>query len=364
MRKIKYILLFILFVLFFFDATSILAQDIIVKKNGDEIKAKIIEVGTTEIKYKKFENLQTSPIYSIYKSDVFMIKYADGSKDVFNNETPNQQPQQQAPPQQQQQAPPPQNNTVNSKGSKLFNKQNSSQGQHYSMGQKKIILGTGFSLLNTYKVGNLNDFFEYTTGDPTRPCDAGSPVLMNFNFGFRNCMDTTGNNWLGIDLQFVVTAHHAIWGSEVQLGGGSDVFFNGFFMNVPITYLHAIDQKKHLFVAIEPALDMALIDGSINIPSPKNGVDTTYTEAMSFGFGYHIAAGIDYYLGKFLGLNARIGYRHLKTPEIHYNDKSSTGFSAFYANGVSGETVKVDWSGVYFTIGAYLALDKKSKSKY
>jgi len=371
MKKIKCILFFILFTIFFFDITTLLAQDVIIKKNGDEIKAKIIEVGTTEIKYKKFENLQTSPIYSIYKSDVFMIKYADGSKDVFNPET-QQQPAQQS--QTQQPTPPPQpapapaqqqnNNIFNSKTGKFSNKQSSSQGQHYSMGQTKIILGTGLSLMNSYAVGNLNTFFERVTGDPTRPCDAGSPALMTFNFGFRNCMDTTGKNWFGIDMQFDITSPHAIWGSEVQFGGGPDVHFDGFFINIPFTYFHALDQKKHLFLAIEPALDMALIDGSIYIPSSYNGVDTAYTEALSFGFGYHIAAGLDYHLGKILGINARLGYRHLKTPEVHYNDKSTTGFSSFYVNGVDGETVKIDWSGVYFTIGAYLSLDKKSKPKY
>ncbi len=30
------------------------SQDIITTKNGDEIKSKILEVGTTEIKYRKF----------------------------------------------------------------------------------------------------------------------------------------------------------------------------------------------------------------------------------------------------------------------------------------------------------------------
>lgn len=59
------------------------SQDNIIKKNGDEIKAKVVEVGTTEIKYKKFEK-QTGPTYAISKSDVFMIKYEDGTKDVIN----------------------------------------------------------------------------------------------------------------------------------------------------------------------------------------------------------------------------------------------------------------------------------------
>ncbi len=55
------------------------------KKNGDEIKSKVIEVGTSEVKYRKFES-PTGPIYVIKKLDIFMIKYEDGTKDVFSNE--------------------------------------------------------------------------------------------------------------------------------------------------------------------------------------------------------------------------------------------------------------------------------------
>ena len=62
------------------------SQDFIFKKNGDEIKAKIVEIGKDEIKYKKFENLE-GPIYVIEKSIIFLIKYENGSKDVFNKET-------------------------------------------------------------------------------------------------------------------------------------------------------------------------------------------------------------------------------------------------------------------------------------
>jgi hypothetical protein len=58
------------------------AQDIIVLRNGDEIKSKVIEITPTEIKYKKFDNLG-GPTIDILKSDVFMIKYANGTKDVM-----------------------------------------------------------------------------------------------------------------------------------------------------------------------------------------------------------------------------------------------------------------------------------------
>lgn len=67
-------------------ANSAFTQDIIVLKSGDEILSKVEEVGTDIIKYHKFENL-TGPIYSIEKAQVFMIKYKNGTKDVFNTES-------------------------------------------------------------------------------------------------------------------------------------------------------------------------------------------------------------------------------------------------------------------------------------
>ena len=61
------------------------AQDVITLKNGDEIKSLVQEIGIDEVKYKKWDN-QTGPIYIMKKSDIFMIKYQNGSKDVFNEE--------------------------------------------------------------------------------------------------------------------------------------------------------------------------------------------------------------------------------------------------------------------------------------
>ena len=68
--------------LLFLIGNFISGQDIIVKKNGDEIKAKIDQVLDLEIRYHKFENL-SGPVYSIAKSEIFMIKYENGTKDVF-----------------------------------------------------------------------------------------------------------------------------------------------------------------------------------------------------------------------------------------------------------------------------------------
>ncbi|MGV3539973.1 MAG: hypothetical protein ACO1OQ_09190 [Rufibacter sp.] len=60
------------------------AQDVIVKKNGDEIQAKILEITPSLIKFKRFD-YQDGPTISLEKGEVFMVKYANGSKEVINS---------------------------------------------------------------------------------------------------------------------------------------------------------------------------------------------------------------------------------------------------------------------------------------
>ena len=68
------------------SALNVAAQDIIVMRNGDEVEAKVTKVGTTEVEYHKWSN-QDGPVYTVAKSDVFMVKYKNGEKDVFDNVT-------------------------------------------------------------------------------------------------------------------------------------------------------------------------------------------------------------------------------------------------------------------------------------
>ena len=62
------------------------AQDVLTKRNGDELEVKVIKVSTDEVEYKKWSN-PDGPSYVLPKGDVFMIKYQNGDKDVFNETT-------------------------------------------------------------------------------------------------------------------------------------------------------------------------------------------------------------------------------------------------------------------------------------
>ncbi len=68
-----------------FNSTLSFSQDIITTKAGEDILAKISEVGHTEIKYRKFDN-PDGPMFTLLRSDVLMIRYENGTKDVFNDE--------------------------------------------------------------------------------------------------------------------------------------------------------------------------------------------------------------------------------------------------------------------------------------
>ena len=89
----KFITLALLFTLLGFSA---MAQDVIILKNGDEIKSLVQEIGTEYVKYKRFDN-QTGPTYNVAIVEIFMIKYQNGTKDVFNEMTkPSEQKPEQA----------------------------------------------------------------------------------------------------------------------------------------------------------------------------------------------------------------------------------------------------------------------------
>ncbi|MCP2044270.1 hypothetical protein [Pontibacter sp. HSC-36F09] len=66
------------------------AQDVLIKRNGDELEVKVLEINLQEVRYKCFDNLE-GPIISIAKADVFMIKYENGTKVIMNESRPAMQ---------------------------------------------------------------------------------------------------------------------------------------------------------------------------------------------------------------------------------------------------------------------------------
>ncbi len=82
--------LYLSLLMLLFSSFAVLAQDILIKKNGDELQCKVIELGTEKITYliKAANDSTGSDTLTLLKSEVFMIRYANGSKDVFETAAP------------------------------------------------------------------------------------------------------------------------------------------------------------------------------------------------------------------------------------------------------------------------------------
>ena len=63
------------------------AQDIILKRNAEQIEAIVKEITDTDVKYRKFTNTE-GVTYSIRRSEVFSITYENGTMDLFADEKP------------------------------------------------------------------------------------------------------------------------------------------------------------------------------------------------------------------------------------------------------------------------------------
>jgi hypothetical protein len=85
MKRIKFAVLLPIFTFFICSLSHVAsAQDIIIKKNGDDIKAKVLEITQTEIKYKRFDNLE-GPTIIIPIKGILMITYQNGTKETFED---------------------------------------------------------------------------------------------------------------------------------------------------------------------------------------------------------------------------------------------------------------------------------------
>lgn len=61
--------------------------DVLLLQNADEISVKVIEINEQAIKYKRCDNIN-GPTYTIAKNKVALIKYANGIKEVIQQDAP------------------------------------------------------------------------------------------------------------------------------------------------------------------------------------------------------------------------------------------------------------------------------------
>ena len=72
----------LLLIILFLTNVQLFAQDVIIKVDKEEIKAKVIEINQQVVKYKRFDSLD-GPIYNVTKDQVFIIIYQNGRRETF-----------------------------------------------------------------------------------------------------------------------------------------------------------------------------------------------------------------------------------------------------------------------------------------
>ncbi len=80
----------ILIILSICFCSILFSQDTILLRNGNEIRAKVLEEGVYQVKYNNF-NDPDGLIFYLSKTDIFMIKYQNGTKTVINKKSSGEQ---------------------------------------------------------------------------------------------------------------------------------------------------------------------------------------------------------------------------------------------------------------------------------
>ncbi|HTB07592.1 MAG TPA: hypothetical protein VK806_11630 [Bacteroidia bacterium] len=272
------------------------AQDTIVQTNGATIIGVVQEVGTSEIKYKKYDNRQTSPVYDISKYGVSAIKYADGSSDKFAAT---------AQPLTYTLAIPAQpvvaDTTPKAKMSFYF--------------------GARTSLLNSYSATSVNNYWENLfngeSGNGSLKLSSGNTQLNNYMIGWSYISPKQNN--FGFEMQYETTSGSGIQNSaSFDDGTTGNLHVNFSAINTTFIYLHGFDTTDKLQVGMEASLDVGFIHGtesdifSSSSSSPNAGrtVSNDYDDAH---VGSHIALVGRYFMGKQqnFGLELRAGYRFM-----------------------------------------------------
>lgn len=116
-------------ILFALDSTGC---DTLVMRNETEIKARVIEITSTEIKYKYCDNVN-GPTYVSYRYEVSYIKYANGRLESFKDEY--------APSRQVQNQNNQNQNQYQSQGQNQYQYQNNQQNYNLYYGSDKWVEG-------------------------------------------------------------------------------------------------------------------------------------------------------------------------------------------------------------------------------
>jgi hypothetical protein len=247
MKKIIFTTLTIIFTLGICSS-----QDVITKKLGEDIQVKISEITTTQIKYYRFDNLK-GPIYSIDKSEVLMIRYENGTKDIFTES--NKSTEKVTP-----------NNVTQVKQDGITN--------HKYKNRIGLTIGGGSGFQNT-PVVELTDGTEATIS-------FGGGTLIEFEYGyeFNKHFDLT----LNIGGQF----------SELsQTVDNGSITFNRSIISLTPSYILPIVAGERMRLKFGAGIDW-LYNSELNLDLSKVSGYSQDDWKYSGGFGEHVSIIFEY----------------------------------------------------------------------
>lgn len=218
----------------FFIALKASTQDIIVKNDKTEIKAKVLEITESTIMYKKFEMLD-GPSYSIKKTEVFVIIYQNGTKEYMVNSTPKLTPQ----------------TVVKTTTNEV--KQSSSGGK----AKGKATMGLNIAVLST----NASiDFVPNTSAVVRGKAGVYLTKQLSNNFTFQPALNIVSKGTSFSYTDFVNYYEETI---------------NIYLAEIPLTLLYTTGETKGLQLGIAPTLGFKIAATEVGTSRPVGGSFTT-----------------------------------------------------------------------------------------
>ncbi|MEI6140632.1 MAG: hypothetical protein WCP85_15290 [Mariniphaga sp.] len=279
------------------------AHDVITKKTGDDIQAKISEITTTQIKFTRFDNLK-GPIYSIDKSEVLMIRYENGTKDIFSELNKSTE----------KATKTDRTNTKMQQGEMTNHKYKNRIG---------FTIGTGSGFKNI-------PFAKFTDGTEST-ISYGDATSAEFEYGyeFNRHFDLTFN----IGSQF---------SEPSQTVDNANLTFNRGVVSLTPAYILPIGAKEKMRLKFGAGIDW-LYNAELNIELSKisGGFDDDWK--YDSGFGGHLSVIFEYNTPK------RFTYcAGLKLQNVNYKFKSGV-----HSHPTSDELIKPNGAGFVFLMGVY-----------
>lgn len=317
------------------------AQDTIVKTDGTRIIAVVQEVGTTEVKYKKYASRQTSPVYDIANSQVNMIKYADGTQDVF--------PVASAPAPAPNPAQAPVTNNYYSQypyGYATLDTNSSITGAY-------MYFGGLISPLNGYDGTPISTYWQNLYSNEsggTLKLNHSNALMYNFFMG-GTLVFHKKSNW-SYEFQFEYTPGAGIFDSaNFADGTHGSLKINYMLLNDAIQYTRNVDTAGRWQIGGEASLDIGLTFGEEH--DVFNNTNNYYPTTVSQDFddvhvGSHFAFVAKYFVNKAksIGFEGRLGYRFMNIPASSLDFSGSGG----------GYNGNIDLSGPFMSVGLVIRL--------